>query len=216
MNGRLCYIPFCDITLHSRRCPTIVRSLSEGNTPYDVLRFVLASFSFVDEALRLIHVRRPRPRLQKSSTSPLISSRPPVTFMVPQTGPTPPNNLASEPRRRRGFRSQHPLPSPEDASQIQCEWAGCGVQLAYNQKAISRHVNMAHKGRSVPLICHWEKSGGGICGASMQPNHLRRHTLDIHTALMIAWCDWCGEAQRKDVMSRHKKSCERRKGRIPK
>ena len=66
------------------------------------------------------------------------------------------------------------------------------------------------------MFCQWEKSGGGICGASMQPNHLRRHTLDIHTDLMIAWCEWCGEAQRRDVMSRHKKSCERRKGRLPK
>jgi hypothetical protein len=53
-----------------------------------------------------------------------------------------------------------------------------------------------------------------MCGAIMRPNHLRRHTLDIHTTLMVVWCEWCGEAQRRDVMSRHKKSCKRRGGQI--
>lgn len=94
---------------------------------------------------------------------------------------------------------------------IQCKWIGCGVQLAYNQQAISWHVNTVHRGTSFPLICQWERPGGGVCGTIMQPNHLRRHTLDIHTTLMVALCELCGEAQRKDVMSRHKKTCERRK-----
>ena len=145
-----------------------------------------------------------------------VSSDALITFMAPQTGPTAPIHPGSESRRRRGFRSQYPPPPPEGAPQIRCGWIGCGVQLAYNQKTISKHVNTTHKGRSREMICQWEKPGGGLCGASMQPNHLRRHTLDIHTALMIAWCEWCGEAQRRDVMSRHKKSCERRKGRFPK
>ena len=210
INGKLRCIRFGDMHLRSYSCPTITRSLSEGDTPYGVQRCL--SFSWRQD-FRLIRVHRPRRCFQEPSTSPLVS---PLTFMDPQTGPKPPANLAPEPRRRRGLRSQYFLPPPEDAPQIRCGWTGCGVQLAYNQRAISCHVNGVHKERSLPLICQWEKSGGGICGASMQPNHLRRHTLDIHTGLMIARCEWCGEAQRKDVMSRHKKSCERRRNRLPK
>ena len=130
-----------------------------------------------------------------------------LTFMAPQTGP---NNPGLESRRRRGCRSQYlPLRS-EDASEMQCRWIGCGIQLAYNQQAISRHVNMTHRGKSFPVICQWERPDGGVCGTIMQPNHLRRHILDIHTTLMVAWCELCGESQRRDVMSRHKKTCERR------
>jgi len=165
--------------------------------------------------VHLIQIHSPRCYLQDPATIPSVSPNPPVTFMVPQTGPTPPAHPRSEMRRRRGFRSQHPLPLPEDTTQIQCGWVGCGVQIPYNQRAISRHVSTAHK-KSQEMICQWEKPDGGVCGTSMQSNHLRRHTLDIHTTLMIAWCEWCGEAQRRDVMSRHRKSCERRKNRLPK
>ena len=161
----------------------------------------------------LTHVRRPHLCLQKPTTVSTASPNASVTFMAPQTGPTPP---PPESRRRRGFRTQCPPPPPEGAPQIWCGWIGCGVQLAYDQRTISRHVNTVHKMRSEEIICQWEKPGGGICGTSMQPNHLRKHTLDIHTGLMIAWCESCGEAQRRDVMSRHKKTCERRKSRPPK
>ena len=164
----------------------------------------------------LNHACRLHYHLQEPPTTSFVSLHSHILFMVPQTGPTAPIDLAPEPRRRRGCRSQQVPPPPEAASQIRCRWTGCGVQVAYNQQAVSRHVNTAHKGKSLPVICQWERSGGGVCGAIMQPNHLRRHTLDIHTALMIAWCEWCGEAQRRDVMSRHKKSCERRMGRVPK
>jgi len=163
--------------------------------------------------LHLIHVHRPHHHLQEPSHVPPVSPNALVTFMIPQTGPTSPTHL--ETRRPRGFRSQIPPPPPEDAPQIRCGWIRCGVQLAYNEQAISQHVNAAHKKRLRRLICQWEKPSGGICGASMKPNHIRRHTLDIHTALMIAWCEWCGEAQRRDVMSRHKKTCERREGGPP-
>ena len=65
------------------------------------------------------------------------------------------------------------------------------------------------------MVCQWGEPGGDVCGASMQSDYLRKHTLDIHTTLMIAWCEWCGEAQRRDVMSRHKKSCGRRMNKLP-
>ena len=176
----------------------------------------LIGFLFVRRLkICLSHARRPHHYLEEPPTTSTVSPHSHVTFMIPQTGPTPPVELAPESRRRRGCRSQILPPPPEAASQIRCKWTGCGVQVAYNQTAISRHINAAHKGKSLPVICGWERSSGGICGAIMQPNHLRRHTLDLHTALMIAWCDLCGEAQRKDVMSRHKKSCERRMGMIP-
>lgn len=99
----------------------------------------------------------------------------------------------------------------EGSSQIQCGWTGCGVQLAYDEGVISNHINKIHKERSHVAICQWESPGGGVCGKSMHGNHLRRHVLDIHTTLIVAWCERCGEQQRKDVMSRHKKTCEQRK-----
>lgn len=40
INSKLYYIPFWDIHLHPCRCPTIMRSISEGNTPHDAQRFV--------------------------------------------------------------------------------------------------------------------------------------------------------------------------------
>lgn len=136
-----------------------------------------------------------------------------LTFMTPQTGPTDP---APETRRRRGCRSLYLPLRLEDPSKIRCRWTGCGVQIPYNQQAISWHVNKTHRASSFPIICQWEKPDGSLCGTIMQPNHLRRHTLDIHTTLMVAWCELCGETQRKDVMSRHKKICERRNRRAPK
>ena len=214
-NSTLHHITLCNIDLHISRWRSVARAPSEGKTLHDAQRFVFAAFLVRMQGIHLIHVHRSCHSLQEPSTDSPVSPNTPITFMDPQTGPTPPNFPAPESRRRRGFRSQHPPPPPEDAPQIRCGWVGCGVQLVYNQKVISRHVNTTHKRGSQELICQWEKPGGGVCGASMQSNNLRKHTLDIHTALMIAWCEWCGEAQRKDVMSRHKKSCKGRKDGLP-
>jgi hypothetical protein len=96
----------------------------------------------------------------------------------------------------------------EDDPQIQCGWVGCNVQLDYDSTAISSHINMAHKEKLPETICRWEKPGGGICGKKMNFNHLRRHTLDIHTTLMVVWCEQCGMEQRKDVLGRHKMHCK--------
>ena len=163
------------------------------------------------QEFHLIHLSSPRHCLREPTTVSPVSPHALITFMVPQTGTTPPIYLKS--RRHRGHRSHHPLLIPGDAPQIRCGWIGCGIRLDYNQQAISHHVNAVHKRGSQEMICEWEEPGGGICGASMQPNNLRKHTLDIHTTLMIAWCEWCGGAQRRDVMPRHKKFCERRKSR---
>ena len=192
------------------------RAPLEGNASHDAQRFV----SLVRmRDIHLIHVHRSRHSLQELSIDSLVSPASPdtpITFMVPQTGPTPPNFPTSESQRRRGFRSRHPPPPPEDAPRIQCRWVRCGVWLAYDRDVISCHVNKTHKRGSQELICQWENPGGGVCGTSMQPVNLRKHTLDIHTTLMTAWCEGCGKAQRKDSIPRHKKRCEGYKGGLPK
>ena len=189
----------------------MARAPLEGNTPHDAQRCVSAASLVRIRDIHLIRVHRPRHSLQE------LSIDTPIAFVVPQMGPMPPSFPVPRPRRRRGFRSRYPPPPPGDASQIRCGWVGCGVRLAYDESVISHHINTTHKMRgSQKLICRWEKPGGGVCGASMQPAHLRKHTLDIHTALIIAWCEGCGGAQRKDAMSRHKKHCKGDKDGLPK
>ena len=200
-------------------CPVLpLRAPLEGNTLHGAQRFVSAASLVRMQDIHLIHVHRSRHSPQELSTDSLVSPASPdtpITFMVPQTGPMPPNFPASESQRRRGFRSRHPPPPPEDAPWIQCGWVGCGVWLVYDQNVISHHVNTHNRG-SQELICWWKKPGGGVCGTSMKPVNLRKHTLGIHTALMTVWCEGCGKGQRKDAMSRHKKRCKGDKGGLPK
>jgi hypothetical protein len=155
----------------------------------------------------LIHNNRFGPRLQEPSTIPITSTTSFITFLMPQNGPMPVVHSLPGMRRRRGDRKQHPLPPPADASYILCRWPGCDVQLAYDQKTVSRHISRAHKGTFSEVVCLWKKPDGNICRKSVQRDQLRRHTLDLHTSLITVWCEKCGGAQRKDVMSRHRKTC---------
>lgn len=100
------------------------------------------------------------------------------------------------------------------ANDIQCRWAGCTVRLIYTDEVVSRHINATHKRNSGKMICQWENESGGVCGKGMETTQLRRHVLDIHTTLIVVKCVWCGEEQRKDVMSRHEKTCPQRKKRV--
>ena len=132
----------------------------------------------------------------------------PVKFMDPQTGPSSPSKPI-EPRRRRAGRSQDPPPTIENTSMIICGWVGCGEHLTYERGEISDHINTVHKGETQYVTCQWVVPGRGPCEGRMKRNHLRRHTLDLHTNLINSVCEGCGESQRTDLMARHKRTCER-------
>lgn len=138
-----------------------------------------------------------------------------VRVLTPQTGVTLPAHHAPPSLRRRGFHAKRPTLPAEGASQVECGWIGCGMQLDYNEKQISRHINKIHKMESQQVTCQWEKPGGHTCGKRVVPSNLRKHILDIHTVLMVEWCEWCGGGQRRDRMNRHKKICKQRKEMLP-
>ena len=85
------------------------------------------------------------------------------------------------------------------------------MQLAYNKRAIARHVNKTHKKRSFKMNCRWESPLEGPCKAKVDYRQLRRHVLDRHTTLLVVRCDDCGDKHREDVMDRHKRSCKGRR-----
>ena len=152
----------------------------------------------------LFRSRRRRYRPSGDFTAP----QNPVRFVPPQTGPTP--HRTSRQRRRRGSRVHCPVSLSEDSSQIRCGWAECGEVLAYDEQAITAHINRAHKRKREVNGCQWRIEGGDICRKKVQPGQLRWHILDKHTTLVVELCEWCQSPQRRDMMSRHKQRCPQR------
>lgn len=115
---------------------------------------------------------------------------------------------------------KRPTLPAEGASQVECGWVGCGIQLPYNEEQISQHFNETHKKKSQEVICQWEVPGGykygkRTCGKTMLSRNLLRHILGVHTILLVARCEWCGEGHRRDAIIRHKNVCEKRKEILP-
>lgn len=177
---------------------------SEGSAQDGVERFV---YVFRPRPIHLIP-RRPRNCLPELPT---VHSAFPnsIKFMVPQTGPTPPPSPPT--RRPRGERMRTPTSLIEGGSRIRCGWAGCGARLPYDLLAITGHINRVHKVKSSKMICGWEKPDGEPCGTGVHSDNLKKHTLDLHTTLIVGWCKYCGSEQRIDVMPRHENSCDYRR-----
>jgi hypothetical protein len=58
----------------------------------------------------------------------------------------------------------------------------------------------------VLLACRWvRKDTGEECGSKLLPESLCRHTLDVHTNLIMKDCA-CGKRFRRDTLGRHR--CE--------
>ena len=54
------------------------------------------------------------------------------------------------------------------------------------------------------LICRWvRKDTGEECGSTLLPESLCRHTLDVHTNLIMVDCA-CGKRFRRDTLGRHR------------
>lgn len=102
--------------------------------------------------------------------------------------------------------------------QIRCGWVGCGVQLEYNEAAISEHaashwaqLEETQKEAIEMRSCRWILPNGVECGTEIQRRNFRRHIVGIHTTLLNTVCAWCSKDQRKDALNRHQRLyCKKR------
>lgn len=115
-------------------------------------------------------------------------------------------------RRTMPHGKKHPrdnLPEPGEVGVIECGWTGCGCRMQYDAQSVKDHVRFSHGGLfrlDEPLICRWiRKDTGEECGSKLLPGSLCRHTLDVHTNLIMKDCV-CGKKFRRDTLGRHR--CE--------
>jgi len=108
------------------------------------------------------------------------------------------------PRQRRDD-----LPEPGEVDVIECGWVGCDSRIQHDVRSVKDHVRFRHGGllrATEPVTCRWlRKDTGDECGSRLLPVGLCRHTLDVHTNLIMKDCV-CGKRFRKDTLARHR--CE--------
>ena len=104
------------------------------------------------------------------------------------------------------------LPEPEEVAVIGCGWTGCNSRIQHDAQSVKDHVKFHHGGLSKakePLTCRWvRKDTGEECGSRLLPESLCRHTLDVHTNLIMKDCA-CGKRFRKDMLGRHRCGAQR-------
>ena len=132
--------------------------------------------------------RQSRPKKPGSIPGPRISRR----------------GVLHAPRQRRDN-----LPEPGEVDVIECGWAGCNSRIQHDVRSVKDHVRFNHGGlfRARELMtCRWlRRDTGDECGSRLLPGGLCRHTLDVHTNLIMRDCA-CGKRFRKDTLARHR--CE--------
>jgi len=110
--------------------------------------------------------------------------------------------VSRTPRQRRDN-----LPEPEEVAVIGCGWTGCNSQIQHDARSVKDHVRFHHGGLfkvKELLTCRWvRKDTGEECGSRLLPESLCRHTLDVHTNLIMKDCA-CGKRFRKDMFGRHR------------
>ena len=201
IRGNLHHILSPSVYLRAHRFASTSPASSGESAAYNDQRFAPV---LLLRDIYLILARRQRHHLPDDFATP----RNPIQFLPPQTGPNP--HHTSRKRRQRGSRVHCPVSLSEDSSQIRCGWAECGEVLAYDEQAITAHINMAHIREGEVNSCQWRIEGEDICRQKVQPENLRRHILGQHTNLMVKLCEWCQSPQRRDMMSRHKQRCPQR------
>jgi hypothetical protein len=101
------------------------------------------------------------------------------------------------------------LPEPGEADVIECGWTGCNYRIQHDTRSVKDHVRFYHGGLfrvKEFLTCRWvRKDTGEECGSRLLPESLCRHTLDVHTNLIMKDCV-CGKRFRRDTLGRHR--CE--------
>lgn len=92
---------------------------------------------------------------------------------------------------------------------INCGWTGCNSPIQYDTRSVKDHIRFHHGGlfRAKELLtCRWvRRDTGEECGSRLLPESLCRHTLDVHTNLIMRDCV-CGKRFRRDTFGRHR--CE--------
>ena len=144
----------------------------------------------------------PRPESLLTDTKPRpLRGRP----SKPRPTPTP---RASRRATSRGL-GQHRdhLPEPGEVDVIECGWPGCKTPIQYDIRSVKDHIRFYHGGlfrAKEPLTCRWiRKDTEEECGSRLLPESLCRHTLDVHTNLVMKDCV-CGKRFRRDTLGRHK------------
>ena len=132
--------------------------------------------------------RRGRPKKQRPIPGPRIPRR----------------AVLHAPRQRRDD-----LPEPGEVDTIECGWAGCNSRIQHDTRSVKDHVRFRHGGLfrvKEPMTCRWlRRDTGDECGSRLFPESLGRHTLDVHTNLIMRDCA-CGKRFRRDTLGRHR--CE--------
>ena len=132
--------------------------------------------------------RRGRPKKPRQNPVPRVSRRP-----VPNV-----------PGQHRDT-----LPEPGEVGIIKCGWTGCNSPIQHDMRSVKDHVRFHHGGlfkAKDPLVCRWvRRDTEEECGSTLLPESLCRHTLDVHTNLIMVDCA-CGKRFRRDTLGRHR--CE--------
>jgi hypothetical protein len=94
---------------------------------------------------------------------------------------------------------------------IDCGWTGCGLRLQHEPRSVKHHVMVYHlieRPADGKVTCRWvRKDTGRECGSTVLWESIIRHTLSVHTNLLLKQCE-CGKRFRPDTFHRH--SCEGR------
>ena len=105
-----------------------------------------------------------------------------------------------------GYRDH--LPEPGEVNVIECGWTGCKTPIQHDIRSIRDHIRFHHGALfkdKEPLTCRWVRGDTEECGSKLLPESLCRHTLDVHTNLIMKDCV-CGKRFRRDTLGRHR--CE--------
>ena len=143
-----------------------------------------------------------------------LESNPPDAEPRPQRGrPKKPRQIPALRVSRRAV-AQGPghrdhLPEPGEVDVIECGWTGCETPIQHNTRSVKDHVRFHHGGlfkEKELLTCRWVRNDTEEeCGSRLLPESLCRHTLDMHTNLIMKDCV-CGKRFRRDTLGRHR--CE--------
>lgn len=121
--------------------------------------------------------------------------------------PTPRASRQTAPQSLRLNRDN--LPEPREVDVIECCWTGCNYRIQHDVRSVKDHVKLYHGDLSRTkelLTCRWvRRDTGQECGSRLLPKSLCRHTLDLHTNLIMEDCV-CGKRFRRDTLGRHR--CE--------